>query len=61
MLTQGHKGFHKRMVGFKASTEENLFRKKKSFILQEKHKTFTWAVWHLIDLNVGTMCHSTSA
>jgi hypothetical protein len=34
------------MVGFKASTEENVVREKNKicFISQEKHKNFTWAI-----------------
>jgi hypothetical protein len=39
-------GFHKRMLGFKASTEENLVREKEEicFISVEKTQNFTWAI-----------------
>ena len=39
-------GFHKGMLGFKASTEENLVREKEEvcFILLENPQNFTWAI-----------------
>jgi hypothetical protein len=52
---------HKRMVGFKAYTEENLVWEKEQnmFILLEKQSNFAWSMWYIIDLNMGAICRPT--
>jgi len=45
-------GFHKRIVGFKASTEEKVVRE---IILLEKHNNVSWAVWLFMGFNMGTI------
>jgi len=49
-------GFHKRMVGFKVSTEENLVRRKeKNVLFYQKNIRISH---ELYDVNMGTICHA---
>jgi hypothetical protein len=52
-------GFHKRMVGFKALTEENLgsIKRTKYVLFYQKNIRI---LHELYDVNMGTICHTTN-